>query len=94
MADDMKREEEHWLRMQQSLDLLSSKVEVQGASQHQMVAQLEITTQVRARSSKDQLAFAQQLLAASDVIVRLVTESHPNGGGAMTEAGIGLHNTH
>jgi hypothetical protein len=94
MADDVKHEEEHWLRMQQSLDLLSSKVEVQGASQHQMVAQLEITTQVRARSSKDQLAFAQQLLAASDVIVRLVTESHPNGGGAMTEAGIGLHNTH
>jgi hypothetical protein len=46
MVDKAKREEERWLKMQQSLDALSSKVEAQGASQHQMVAQLMITTQV------------------------------------------------
>jgi hypothetical protein len=45
--------------MQQSLNILSSKVEAQGASQHQMMAQLEITTQALAQSSKDQLAFTQ-----------------------------------
>jgi hypothetical protein len=34
MVDKAKHEEERWLKMQQSLDALSSKVEAQGASQH------------------------------------------------------------
>jgi hypothetical protein len=53
MVDEAKHEEERWLKMQQSLEALSSKVEAQGASQHQMEAQLTITTQALVRSSKD-----------------------------------------
>jgi hypothetical protein len=94
MADEAKREEEWWLKMKQSLDVLLSKVEAQGASQYQMAAQLEITTHALARSSKDQLAFAQQLVVASDVITRLAAEIHQEIGGAGAGMRGGLHNNH
>jgi hypothetical protein len=91
MADEAKWDEERWLKMQQSLDILSSKVEAQGVSQHQMMAQLEITTQALSRSSKDQLAFAQQLAATSDVIVRLVAKRHREVRGTGADARGGIH---
>jgi hypothetical protein len=55
---------------------------------------LEITTQALVRSSKDQLAFTQQLVVASDVITRLAAERHQEdrSSGAGTRGG--LHNGH
>jgi hypothetical protein len=38
MADSVKREEERWMKMQTSLDLLSSNVDAQVESQQQMAA--------------------------------------------------------
>jgi hypothetical protein len=44
MAQDAKREEERWGKMQESIDLLYAKVDEQGDTQQQMTAQLQLTT--------------------------------------------------
>jgi hypothetical protein len=60
MAEAGKHEEERWTEMQVSIELLASKVDSQGETQQQMVAQMDITTQALTRSLKDWLTLAQQ----------------------------------
>jgi hypothetical protein len=59
MADAAKREEERWVKMQASIDILTSKVDSQGETQQQMAVQIDIATQALTQSVKDRLTLTQ-----------------------------------
>jgi hypothetical protein len=80
MAEAEKHEEERWTEMQVSIELLASKVDSQGETQQQMVAQMDITTQALTRSVKDWLTLAQQLAATRDMVARLAADRGQEGG--------------
>jgi plasmid maintenance system antidote protein VapI len=58
--------------MQESIDLLSARVEAQGGSQQQMAIQLQLTSQALAQAVKEQAALAQQMAVTGEVVARLV----------------------
>jgi hypothetical protein len=80
MADATKREEERWVKMQVSIDILTSKVDSQGETQQQMAVQIDIATQALTQSVKDRLTLTQQLAATSDMVARLVADRCQDGG--------------
>jgi hypothetical protein len=69
-----KREDQRWEKMQESIDLLFSKLEAQEETQGQMAVQMELTAKAMTQSSQEQLALAQQLAATSEVVARLAIE--------------------
>jgi plasmid maintenance system antidote protein VapI len=58
--------------MQESIDLLSARVEAQGGSQQQMATQLQLTSQALAQAVKEQAALAQQMAVTGEVVAHLV----------------------
>jgi hypothetical protein len=44
MAEEAKEEDSRWGKMQDNIDMLFSKLESHEATEHQMAAQLDITT--------------------------------------------------
>jgi uncharacterized membrane-anchored protein YhcB (DUF1043 family) len=72
MESEAKKEEICWEKMQERVDSLFSKMEVQDESQHQMSAQLNITTQALTQFSKDHVALMQHMVATNDLVTRLV----------------------
>jgi hypothetical protein len=68
--------------IQERVNSLFSKLEAQDESQHQMSAQLNITTQAFVQFSKDHVALMQQMATTNDLVARLVV-------GQQSEAALG-----
>jgi hypothetical protein len=94
MADTVKREEERWVKMQVSIDILASMVDSQGETQQQMPVQMDITTQALTQSVKDRLTLAQQLVATSDMVAHLVADRCQDGGREGPSARSGFFRGH
>jgi hypothetical protein len=63
--------------MQDNIDMLFSKLESHEAMQHQIVTQLDITTQALAQSSKDHSELMQQIAAMRELVVKLAAGRRP-----------------
>ncbi|GJN13656.1 hypothetical protein PR202_gb00386 [Eleusine coracana subsp. coracana] len=88
MADAAKQDERKWTLMQESIDLLFSKLTTVNNAQQQLVAQMELTAKVVHQSTQDQLILAKQLAATGDAVARLTINKEEDKG---VEDKIGAH---
>jgi hypothetical protein len=90
MESDAKREEARLEQIQKAVDLLVVKLEAHESVQHQMAAQMALTSQALAQSTKEHVALTQQVAATSDQVARLIADRHwedTRGGGASRDRG-------
>jgi hypothetical protein len=71
MAGDVKIDDDRWVKVQESLDLLFAQVESIYSTQQQMAAQLNLTTKTMQQTTKDQFLLAKQMQTTGDAVGRL-----------------------
>jgi hypothetical protein len=76
MESDVKREEAWLEQIQKAVDLLVVKLEAHESVQHQMAAQMALTSQALAQSTKEHVALTQQVVATSDQVTCLIADRH------------------
>jgi septation ring formation regulator EzrA len=68
MAEASSSVEKRLERVQESVDLLFTKMEAQEAAQHQMAMQVDLTSQAIAQANQEHQALAQQLATTTEVV--------------------------
>ena len=77
MDEDALREDRRWDRVSENFDLLFSRVEVIGANQHRLEAQMNLGNKVMEQILKDQQLLAKQIEVTGDVVARLMLDRSP-----------------
>ena len=74
MDEDALREDRRWDRVFENFDLLFSRVEVIGANQHRLEAQMNLGNKVMEQILKDQQLLAKQKEVTGQAVARLTLD--------------------
>lgn len=77
MDEDALREDRRWDRVSENFDMLFSRVEVIGANQHRLEAQMNLGNKVMEQILKDQQLLAKQIEVTGDAVARLTLDRSP-----------------
>jgi hypothetical protein len=103
MTTEFARDDTCWTKLQESVELLHTKMEAQGnkleaqdSARQQMAAQMALTSQALSQFAKDQTMLVQQITVTREVVARLsVDKNHAGdldgGGGSVVVSTTCIH---
>ena len=79
MEESSRRDEDHWSQVTSSLDLLFARVSEIGASQKELRARLDLTTESMDLYAREQQIIAKQVEATGQAVARLTMDMMSDG---------------